>query len=133
MSRSFQDRLGQAYDVPGDAYVLRLTGAIELKSRKYLEYAKRGYIKEGDTTIIAISAAKLNFRFNDLPTPRIVSAVLAAGPLTVHLDRQTGTAIDEYLAFRESIKKNAAAIANTDMFLRPECCHVSAVLYSVCD
>lgn len=124
---------GTAHAVPDEAYLLRLTSAIENKSRNFLRYQQLGYVKSSDAAVIAISAAKLTYRFSDLPIPRIVSTVFAAGPQTLLIDQNTGKITDAYLAYRESIPKTEKASVRTDMFLRPEYRHISALLYSPCD
>lgn len=124
---------GMAYAVPDEAYLLRLTSAIETKSRNFLRYQQLGYVKARDAAVIAISAAKLTYRFTDLPTPRIVSTVFAAGPQTLLINKSSGEITDQYLAYRESIPKTENASVRTDMFLRPEYSHISALLYSPCD
>jgi hypothetical protein len=83
-----QPSLGQAYEVPDESILLRLTSAIDAKCKQFSKYREHGYTKEGEATIIAIAATRLNF--NDLPIPRIVSAVLPVGPYAIDLDPQTG-------------------------------------------
>lgn len=125
--------IGEAYAIPGDAYTLRLTNALDAKVKQYLRYVRLGYIKPGDATVIAVSAARLNYRFNDLPTPRIVSAVFAAGNMTILLDRSTGSLSGQYLAERNSISKGEGSPVRTDIFRTPEFDFISAILYNPCD
>lgn len=124
---------GEAYEIPGDAYTLRLTSALDAKVEQYLRYVRQGYVKSGDATVIAVSAARLNYRFNDLPTPRIVSAVFAAGHMTVLLDRSTGSINGRYLTHRNNIWKRGESPVRTDVFRTPDFGFISAILYNPCD
>jgi hypothetical protein len=81
--------LGTAFDVPNDQFVLRLRTSIEFKAARIRRYISDGIIKEGERAVIAISGARLEHRFADLPVPRIVRAALGVGDLVVEFNRGT--------------------------------------------
>jgi hypothetical protein len=122
--------LGVAYTIPTDKFVLRLRNAIEVKAERIANYIKQGYIKQTDATVVAISSARLEFGWSELPTPRIISAVFGTGAQVILLNKQTAVREGTYLEFKGEISKDSGSVVSTDIFLRPEYKHISAVLYS---
>lgn len=123
----------KVFDVPTDAYVLRLLNAIVEKSKKFKAYRDQGTISSTDATVIAISGARLPFRFNEGPIPRIVQAVLGVGALAIEIDPISRKIVDRSVEYSDSVAKNAGASVMTDVFLKSDYAHVSAILYSPAD
>jgi hypothetical protein len=124
---------GVAYAVPNEKLILRLRTAIEAKIKKFEAYRKRGWVRDIDSAVIAVSAGRLDFRYQDYVIPRVVQALYGAGHLTITLDRQTAAAIDQYANFRDTLPNARGASVRTDLFLTPEHRTISAVLYSTAD
>jgi hypothetical protein len=121
------------YSVPTEAYVLRLRTAIEEKVFKLDQYRKEGTIQSGDATIIAVSGARLPFRFSEPPIPRIVRAICAVGCPVLEIDLATRERLGTTVEFRDHILKKSNASVRTDLFTQRQSAHVSAVLYSASD
>jgi hypothetical protein len=73
--------LDKACTVPTNAHLLRLRAAIDEKARKFKRYIEDGTVSSADATLIAVSGARLPYRFNELPIPSIARAVLGIGDL----------------------------------------------------
>lgn len=123
----------KVFDVPTGAYVLRLLNAIVEKSRKFKTYRDQGTIASTDATVIAMSGARLPFRFHEGPIPSIVQAVLGVGALTIDIDRVTGKILGRCVEYSDRVAKNAGASVMTDLFLKSDYAHISAILYSPAD
>lgn len=124
---------GKVYSVPTDAFVLRLCNVTQNKMGKYAGYIEKGMILPGDATIIAISGGRLPFRFAELETPSIVRALFGVGWPVVEIDRATRKIVDGFVEHRNHVVKQSNERVSTDVFLRKESAHVSAVLYSASD
>jgi hypothetical protein len=124
---------GHAYSVPEVEFLLRLRAAIHEKSVRLSQYLKDGTIQPGEATIIAVSGARLPFRFTDYPVPNIVRAVLGVGHLQINIGIETNTVLGTSVEYRNRVLKKSGAPVSTDFFLQKESAHVSAVLYSPCD
>ena len=125
--------LGTVYTVPLEGIVLRLRTAIQEKVTKLQRYLEDGTISNCDATIIAVSGARLPFRFNGYPVPDIVRAVCAVGSLVVELNLVSKKRMGNYVEFRDHILKKSNEPVTTDLFLQKDSAHVSAVLYSPSD
>src|SRR5712692_1497671 len=124
---------GKVFRVPTDAYVLRLLTAIQEKARKFKNYIEEGTIPSGDATIIAVSGGRLPFRYTEPPIPSIARALLGVGSPVLEIDAATKTVAGHYVEHRDQIEKQSGSLVPTDVFLRKEYAHVSAVLYSSSD
>jgi len=89
-----------------------------------------GYIRPGQSSVIAISGAMLPYRFSEALVPRIVRAVFGIGDLALELDRATTKCVGRHLGYKDEVKKLSKKAVKTDTFLRDECSHISAVIYS---
>jgi len=116
--------------VPNDRFILRLREAIDKKSFQLAEHARRGYIKAGQATVIAISGALLPYCWSEPLIPRIVSAVLGVGDLVLEFEPTTMVSIGRSLQYRDGVNKLSKATVRTDVFVNDSLSHVSAVLYS---
>jgi hypothetical protein len=126
-------RLGEVYDTPVDAFVIRLRSAIEAKADIIKGYINDGLIQEGQATIIAISGMLLYTQHNEQPIPRIVRAALATGDLVLEFDPQHQRSSEYSVEHCDEISKAKGATVRTDIFLDPTYKHVSALLYSTAD
>src|SRR5258708_1309526 len=125
--------VGKVFSVPTEAYVLRLRTAMQEKVSKFEQYLNDGTINPGDATIIAVSGARLPFRFNEQPIPSIVRAVCAVGSVVLEIDLATRKRLGASVEFRDHVLKKSSARVPTDLFLQQESAHVSAVLYTASD
>jgi hypothetical protein len=121
---------GKVYDVPTTAYILRLRSAIEYKAEQLKHHIQLGYIKDGQAAVIAVSGALLEFRYSELPVPRIVRALFGVGDLVLEIDRTSGATSGYSVEYRDEVTKSRGASVPTDLFLHPGYAHVSAVMYS---
>ena len=119
--------------VPTDAYLLRLLNSVAEKSKRFNAYRVQGTIPSTDATVIAISGARLPYRFNEGPIPWIVQAVLPVGDLNLEIARGKKKAIPHSVEFSNSVAKKSGAPVPTDVFLKSNYAHVSAILYSPAD
>jgi hypothetical protein len=116
--------------VPDDRFILRLSETVVKKAEQLRTHIQLGYIRPGQSTIIAISGAMLPYRYSESLVPRIARSVLGIGDLVLELDRATTECIGRHLSYRDEVKKLSKKAVKTDTFLGDECQHVSAVIYS---
>lgn len=125
--------LGVAYDVPNEKFILRLRSAVKAKSDRFRAYRNRGWIGEHDPVIIAVSAGRLEYRYQEYIIPRIVQALYGAGVLTITMDRETRRTTGYYAESRSNLTNTKGALVSTDVFVASEHRQISAVLYSTAD
>jgi hypothetical protein len=125
--------LHTVFDVPTDRFVLRLTTALREKFAKVLQYVEQGTIPISDATVVAISGGRLPFRFQEYPIPNIVRALCGVGFLSAEVDRHSLRRLETHIEFRDHVDKISKSPVSTDLFLRREFAHISAVLYSSAD
>jgi hypothetical protein len=87
---------GKVFDVPIEAYMMRLTNSIQTKIAAIDRYVLDGTIPPGDSIIIAISGARLPFRFTEGPIPNIVRAVCGVGSMVLEFDVATSVPSRKY-------------------------------------
>jgi hypothetical protein len=121
------------FDVPTDRFVLRLTTALREKFGKVLQYIEQGTIPISDAAVVAISGGRLPFRFQEYPIPNIVRALCGVGFLCTEVDVQSLRRLETHIEFRNHVDKISKSPVSTDLFLRKEFAHISAVLYSNAD
>ncbi|WP_122319552.1 hypothetical protein [Pseudomonas syringae group genomosp. 3] len=120
--------------VPFDEISLRWTAAFSEKKSKLRGYLESGIVKPSDPYVIAINAHLLSRRpFHGLngvsgkPVP--VEILFSVGPRQIHIDRMSGTIVDQSHAHRPSIPKAGSVNkVPADSFLDPENISISAVL-----
>jgi hypothetical protein len=121
------------FDVPADRFVLRLTTALMEKFGKVRQYIEEGTIPISDAAVVAISGGRLPFRFQEYPIPNIVRALCGVGVLCTEVDVQSLRRLETHIEFRDHVDKLSKSQVSTDLFLRKEFAHISAVLYSSAD
>jgi hypothetical protein len=121
------------FDIPADRFVLRLANALSEKFGKVLQYIEQGTIPISDATVVAISGGRLPFRFQEYPIPNIVRALCGVGFLGMEVDVQSLRRLETHIEFRDHVDKISKSPVSTDLFLREESAHISAVLYSSAD
>jgi hypothetical protein len=124
---------GEVFTVPIDDFVLRLRTAIAAKISRLRQYFEDGEIPLGDAAIIAVSGGRLPFRFTEGPTPNIVRAVLGVGSPILEINPAERKIVGRSIEDRDHVLKKSGSPVDTDVFLRDESAHVSAVLYSSAD
>ena len=125
--------LGIVFNVPADEFILRLRTALASKITKVRHYIEKGIIQRNEAAIIALSAGRLPFRFQEYPIPNVVRALYGVGSITLEIDVESRKVLDVGAEYRDNVVKQSQALVETDLFLRPENSHVSAVLYSSAD
>ncbi len=121
--------VGKSFRIPTNDFVLRLRSVIETKAAQIQKYTDAGYIKKGQAAIVAVSSARLEFQFNELPVPRIVRAVFGVGDVGIEIDRETRTVVGHFVEHRDHIVKVSGKSIDTGVFLDSHYAHVSAVVY----
>lgn len=121
------------FEVPADRFVLRLTTVLTEKFGKVLRYVEEGTIPISDATVVAISGGRLPFCFQEYPIPNIVRALCGVGFLSMKVDVQSLRRLETHIEFRDHVDKISKSPVSTDLFLRKESAHISAVLYSNAD
>jgi len=129
----FEPANGQTFEVPVKGFTLRLRSAIEEKHQKIQQYLADGTIPADQAVIIAVSGARLPFRFNEPQIPCIVRSVYAIGDSVLEINNSTKRVSDTYALHQEKILKISNAEVSLDFFLREESEHISALLYSPSD
>ncbi|HEY2392341.1 MAG TPA: hypothetical protein VGK22_14295 [Candidatus Angelobacter sp.] len=124
---------GRVFDVPIESYILRLRNAIQNKIQVIDRYILNGTIPSGESVIIAISGSRLPFRFTEGPIPNIVRAVFGVGNMVLEFDVTTRNHMNTSLEYKDHVLKKSNQPVATDLFLRKESEHVSAILYSASD
>lgn len=124
---------GEVFSIPEEAFILRLRTAVAEKIGKIHRYIENGTIQAGEAAIIAVSAARLPFRFQDYPIPNIVRALYGVGSMTVELDIASRKILGVGAEHRDKVAKKSQALVQTDLFLSYESSNVSAILYSCAD
>jgi hypothetical protein len=115
---------------PIDQFILRLRTAVEYKAAQLKKHIERGYIKAGQSSVIAVSGAMLPYRHGEGPVPFVVRAVLGVGNLVLDFDRATTKQVGQGVEYCDEVKKAHEASVRTDLFLDNRYSHVSAVIYS---
>ena len=123
----------RVFTVNADPFILRLSTALASKTTKLRKYIEDRIIQPDEATIIALSGGRLPLRFLDYPIPNIVRALYGVGDITLEIGVQSGKVLDRGVKYRDNVRKQSQALVGTDLFLRPENSHVSAVLYSSAD
>lgn len=128
-----EPEIGTVFDVPIEAFILRLRNSIHNKLIAIDQYILNGTIPHSEPIVIAISGARLPFRFTEGPTPNIVLAVFGVGNVVLELDPATMKHLGTSLEHRDHVLKKSNKVVSADLFLRKEYEHISAILYSASD
>jgi hypothetical protein len=129
-------RLGAvvARKVPDEQIILRYRAAIQDKYfDKYYKYAESGIVADDDCYVIAVNGCRIPSARADIHPPRIVRSVLPYGFQQVTLDTASHTIVDSSWTYRPHLTKHSGSLVDTDIFLKPEYNHISAVMFSAVD
>jgi hypothetical protein len=72
----------------------------------------------------------LPYRYSEALVPRVVRALFGIGDLVLEFDRATTECVGRSLKYQDEVMKARNSPVKTDVFLGPECSHVSAVMSS---
>lgn len=126
--------MGVAQQVPDDQMILRYRSAIHDKYYdKYFKYLENETIRSDDCYIIALNGCRLPWRGSDLHIPRIVRSVLPFGWPQVTIDTSSHKVVDTGYQYRSYLRKASGEKIDTDIFVKSEYGHISAVLFSHVD
>ena len=125
-------KMGVAQNVPDDRIILRYRSAIHDKYYgKYFRDLENGTIKNDDCYIIALNDCKI--RHADREPPRIVRSVLPFGWQVVTVDTSSHKVVNQGFQYRAYLRKASGGKVDTDIFLKSEYNHISAVMFSNVD
>lgn len=124
-----ENDVGQAYVVPEDAMLTRLTQAIKTKKDKHLRDINCQMACSTKPFVLAVNSCQLGPDTHGIGgVPLVAMAVLPFGDLTMQENVKTGEVIkDWHLEWRANILKKGVPIP-TDNFLSEEYSCVSAVI-----
>ena len=125
--------MGVAYEVPDERFILRLSSVLHSKFKKFRRYIDRKLVHPEHPVIVAVSGAKLEFRYQEGVVPRIVSAVFPLGALVVTMSKDSGDIVNRRFQYRPEITKQVGHTVCTTLFTDDQTQHISAVLYSTAD
>lgn len=121
-------------NIPDDQMILRFRSVIHDKyCGKYFKYLKKGIIKNDDCYIIALNGCRLPWRGADLDLPRIVRSVFPFGPPVITVDTVSHELVNRGYQHRPYLLKASGEQVDTDIFVKPEYSHISAVMSSDID
>lgn len=124
-------KIGVAQEIPDEQMTLRFRSAIHDKYfGKYFTYLGDGIIGGGDCYVIALNGCRMPWRGGDYEPARIVRSVLPFGPQVVTIDTRFHEIVKTGHQYRAHLKKASGEEVETDIFLKPEYRHLSAVMFS---
>lgn len=127
-------KMGVAQQVPDDQMILRYRSAIHDKYYdKYFKYLENETIKSNDCYIIALNGCRLPWHGSDLHIPRIVRSVLPFGWQVVLIDTKLQKVVNRSYQYRAYLRKASGEKVDTDIFVKSEYGHISAVMFSNID
>jgi len=127
-------RMGVAQQVPDDQIILRYRSAIHDKYfDKYFKYLESGIIRSGNCYIIALNGCRIPWLGSDYEPPRIVRSVLPFGWQVVTVDTSSHKVVNRGYQYRAYLKKASGGKVDTDIFVKSEYSHISAVMFSNVD
>ena len=96
--------------------MLRLRSVIDYKASKLRSYIDDGVISSAETTVIAISGAKLEFRYQEGNIPYAARVVFGIGQPVLHLDRRSKKVVGQSVDPQQIIHKSNNAPIRIDPF-----------------
>jgi hypothetical protein len=127
----------EATRVPDTEILLRYSGAIADKYKKYHTYLNQSIISPGDSYVIALNSCKIDTAIIDQPTtndiPRIMKAILPIGNKQVQISKPPAQVVNWTYQYRPNIHRKSGSAVPTDLFLRPEYSSLSGIIYSRSD
>ena len=124
---------GVSVSVPTKKVTLRIISAIHDKHRKMEADVDKGIIGPDDAVILAINIHQIPHAYVGRTVPYILKAVFPIGPLSVSIDRTSGTVIDSIHAYEPSLSKASGSSVSKEIFLDPRYSRISAVISSGVD
>lgn len=127
-------QMGVAQQVPDEQIILRYRSAIHDKYfDKYFRYLADSIIRIEDCYVIALNGCKIPWCGSDYEPPRIVRSVLPFGQQVVTVDTSSHTVVNRGYQYRAYLRKVSGERVDTDIFVKREHSHISAVLFSKVD
>jgi len=125
-------RMGVAEEIPDEQITLRYRSAIHDKYfDKYFKYVESRIIRREDCYIIALNSCRIPWAgHGDYEPPRIVRSVLPFGWEVVTVSTSSHTAVKSGNQYRPHLRKASGDKVDTDIFLKTEYSHISAVMSS---
>ena len=118
---------------PTEKIMLRFTNALVEKRKKYLKALRKNILSPDDSYLLAINSRGIHHGAGGNTMPYFVQAFLPFGLLAVALDPKTGSILDSFHQYRDTVPKESGENISTKAFLDPEFQFVSAVLHSRVD
>jgi len=126
--------MGVAQEIPDEQMTLRYCSVIRDKYfDKYFTYLKDGIIRSGDCYIIALNGCRMPWRGGDREPPRIVRSVLPFGLQWFTVDTSSHSVVSGGHHYRPYLSKASGEKVDTDIFVKAEYRHISAVMFSEVD
>ncbi len=126
-----------ATHIPDTEIILRYSGSIADKYKKYHTYLNHRIISPRDSYVIALNSCKIDAAIVDQTTttdiPRIMKAVLPIGYKQVQISRLSAPVVNWTYQYRPNIYRKSGSAVPTDLFLRPEYANLSGIIYSRSD
>jgi len=123
-----------AQEVPDRQITLRYCASIREKyCVKYFKYVKDGIVSNDDCYVIALNGCRINWSRIDYEPPRIVRSVLPFGWQVVTVDTASHKIVKRSYQYREYLRKESGSQVETNIFVKPEYEHISAVMFSNVD
>jgi type I restriction enzyme S subunit len=124
-------KTGVAQQIPDEQMTLRYCSVIHDKYfDKYFTYLKDGIIRSSDCYVIALNGCRMPWPGGDYEPRRIVRSVLPFGWPVVTVDTSSHNVVDKGHQYRPSLSKASGDKVDTDIFVKPEYSHISAVMFS---
>lgn len=125
-------RMGVAQEIPDEKITLRYRSVINDKYfDKYFKYVENGIIRNEDCYIIALNGCRIPWAgHGDFEPPRIVRSVLPFGWKKVTVDTRLHKIVNSGHHYRSHLRKASGDKVDTDIFLKKEYRHISAVMSS---
>jgi hypothetical protein len=128
-----EPRVGVVTSLPTEKILLRFTGAVAEKRRRYLAAVDSGRVDPSAPYVLAINSNQIPYGPLGNALPFYLQALLPIGAPTLVIDRNTGKTVDSYYALRETIQKANAATVSTANLLHQDYAFISAVVHSGVD
>jgi hypothetical protein len=90
-------------------------------------------VKLGEACVVALNGALIPSVRQELPMPRIVSAVFPFGMPAARIDTHSGEIIESFHLYQPEVRKVGGTPVSTNSFQSNENAAVSAVIYSSAD
>jgi len=123
-----------AREVPDRQIIFRYCAAIKEKyCVKYFKYVKDGIVGNDDCYVIAVNGCRVSWSRVDYEPPRIVRSVLPFGWPEVTIDTTSHKIVKRGYQYRTYLRKESGSQVDTNIFVKPEYKHISAVIFSNVD